>query len=156
MKTKTILFAVIALFLLIGGVGCEEKLSETELMKQQLIGTWEWTVSYGGFVGKKYPIQGEKLELTFTDNYVLATYTREVTNDKSVVTDNKNILLDGSYVVSKEQDKYFITISPKEGEQDLLFLSGKNEFYIDQDTNELVFALTEGTAQFSHIYKKVK
>ena len=57
MKTKIILW-IGALLLLIGGAGCEKELSDTELMKQQIIGTWEWTVSYGGVIGEQKPIPG--------------------------------------------------------------------------------------------------
>ncbi|WP_221408019.1 hypothetical protein [Proteiniphilum sp. X52] len=41
MKPKTILFSIIALFMMMVGMDCEKELSETELMKQQIIGTWE-------------------------------------------------------------------------------------------------------------------
>ena len=86
MKTKIILW-IGALLLLIGGAGCEKELSDTELMKQQIIGTWEWTVSYGGVIGEQKPIPGEKLELTFTDNRILATHNMEIIDDKPLITD---------------------------------------------------------------------
>ncbi len=155
MKRKTILFSVIALFLLIGGMGCEKELSDTELMKQQIIGTWEWTVSYGGVIGEQKPLPGEKLELTFTDNRVLATHNMEIIDDKPVIIDNKKILQDGSYVLCKEKDKFYITITPKEGAGDLLYLAGKGEILLDQIDGYLIFPFSIGTAQFSTVYKKV-
>lgn len=77
MKTKSILSFLFVLCLLIGGVGCDDELSENELMRQKLIGTWEWTVSYGGVVGESKPQVGEKLEIEFIDNRVLITHNME-------------------------------------------------------------------------------
>ena len=107
MKNKTFLFTATLLLLLLGAAGCEKELSDTELMKQQIIGTWEWTVSYGGVIGEQKPTPGEKLELTFTDNRILATHNMEIIDDKPLITDNKKVLQDGIYVISKEQDKFY-------------------------------------------------
>ncbi|RNC63280.1 hypothetical protein [Proteiniphilum sp. X52] len=155
MKPKTILFSIIALFLLIDVTGCEKELSETELMKQQIIGTWEWTVSYGGVIGEQKPIPGEKLELIFTDDRILATHNMEIIDDKPVITDNKKVLQDGIYVISREQDKFYITITPKEGAGDLLYLAGKGEILLDQIDGYLIFPFSIGTAQFARIYRRV-
>ena len=155
MKNKTFLFTATLLLLLLGAAGCEKELSDTELMKQQIIGTWEWTVSYGGVIGEQKPIPGEKLELTFTDNRILATHNMEIIDDKPLITDNKKVLQDGIYVISKEQDKFYITITPKEGAGDLLYLAGKGEILLDQIDGYLIFPFSIGTAQFSTVYKKM-
>ena len=90
MKNKTFLFTTTLLLLLLGAAGCEKELSDTELMKQQIIGTWEWTVSYQpGILWEVKPIPGEKREITFIDDRVLATHNKEIIDNKPVITDNK-------------------------------------------------------------------
>lgn len=156
MKTKMILFTVATLFLLMGGMGCEKELSETELMKQKIAGKWEWIVSYQpGIMWKVTPVPGEKRELTITDNRVLATHNMEIINEKPVITDNRKVILEGNYIVSKEQDKFYIKVTPKEGSESLHFLSNKSEFSLEQDTEKLIFSFSQGTAQFAHIYRRV-
>ncbi|KKY62242.1 hypothetical protein [Tannerella forsythia] len=155
MKTKIILW-IGALLLLIGGAGCEKELSDTELMKQQIIGTWEWTVSYQpGILWEVKPIPGEKREITFIDDRVLATHNKEIIDNKPVITDNKKVILDGSYVLCKEKDKFYITITPKEGTEDLQYLVGKKEISLNEDGNTLIFSYYIGKGGFSTIYKKV-
>ena len=155
MKTKIILW-IGALLLLIGGAGCEKELSDTELMKQQIIGTWEWTVSYQpGILWEVEPIPGEKREITFIDDRVLATHNKEIIDNKPVITDNKKVILDGSYVLCKEKDKFYITITPKEGTEDLQYLVGKKEISLNEDGNTLIFSYYIGKGGFSTIYKKV-
>ena len=155
MKTKIILW-IGALLLLIGEAGCEKELSDTELMKQQIIGTWEWTVSYQpGILWEVKPIPGEKREITFIDDRVLATHNKEIIDNKPVITDNKKVILDGSYVLCKEKDKFYITITPKEGAEDLQYLVGKKEISLNEDGNTLIFSYYIGKGGFSTIYKKV-
>ena len=155
MKTKIILW-IGALLLLIGGAGCEKELSDTELMKQQIIGTWEWTVSYQpGILWEVKPIPGEKREITFIDDRVLATHNKEIIDNKPVITDNKKVILDGSYVLCKEKDKFYITITPKEGAEDLRYLVGKKEISLNEDGNTLIFSYYIGKGGFSTVYKKV-
>lgn len=156
MKTKSILSILFVLCLLIGGVGCDDELSENELMRQKLIGTWEWTVSYGGVVGESKPQVGEKLEIGFIDNRVLITHNMEnIDNQPPVITDKKIVIQDGSYFVSKEKNKYYLTITPKEETPDLYYLSGKREFYINKSGETLTINDSQGTAQFSSDYKKI-
>ena len=140
MKNKTFLFTATLLLLLLGAAGCEKELSDTELMKQQIIGTWEWTVSYQpGILWEVKPIPGEKREITFIDDRVLATHNKEIIDNKPVITDNKKVILDGSYVLCKEKDKFYITITPKEGAEDLQYLVGKKEISLNEDGNTLIF-----------------
>lgn len=156
MKTKSILSILFVLCLLIGGVGCDDELSESELMRQKLIGTWEWTVSHGGVVGKSKPYVGEKLEIEFIDNRVLITHNMKfVDNQPPVITDKKIVIQDGSYFVSKDKNKYYLTITPKEETSNLYYLSGKREFYINKSGNTLTINDSQGTAQFSNDYKKI-
>ena len=79
----------------------------------------------------------------------------EIIDDKPLITDNKKVLQDGIYVISKEQDKFYITITSKEGAGDLLYLAGKGEILLDQIDGYLIFPFSIGTAQFSTVYKKV-
>lgn len=158
MKTKTFLLTVITLCLMIGGTGCERTLSETELMKQKLIGTWEWIVSYnGGFIWESKPRPGEKLEILFTDNHVLITHNLEVIdNQPPVITDKNKVIQDGSYFISKENEKYYITITPKEDKPELDYLSGKREILFIQPENTLSIGFTESTYNYhADLYKKV-
>lgn len=157
MKQKIALW-ISALFFLLGAAGCEKELSDTELMKQQIIGTWEWTVSYQpGFLWEVKPIPGEKREITFIDDRVLATHNKEIIDNKPVITDNKKVILDGSYVLCKEKDKFYITITPKEGAEDLQYLVGKKEISLNEDGNTLFFSYHNhiGKGGFSTVYKKV-
>ncbi len=155
MKTKMILFMMIALFLF-WGMGCERETSDIDSMKQKLIGTWEWIVSYGGVVGESKPHPGEELEIIFTDNRVLITHNLEVIDNQAVIADNKKVIQDGSYAISKEDEKYYLTITPKEGEPELYYLSGKREFYINQTSDTLGIGFSTGTSNFSaSLYIKV-
>lgn len=73
------------------------------------------------------------------------------------MTDNKKVILDGSYVLCKEKDKFYITITPKEGAEDLQYLVGKKEISLNEDGNTLFFSYHNhiGKGGFSTVYKKV-
>ncbi len=151
---KIIFFSAIALWLF-ASMGCEKELSDIDITKQKLIGTWEWFVSYGGVIGEKRPKPGEKLEIIFTENSVLVTHNMEVVDNKPVITDKKKVLLDGSYIISKEQDTLYITITSEEETEDLEPLSFKKHLYLNQTGDTLGFSYSRGTAQFADVYKKV-
>ncbi len=126
---------------------------EQKLIKQKLIGTWEWVVSYGGVIGEKRPKSGRKREIIFTDNRVLITDNMDIVDDKPVITDKKKVLQDGSYIISKEQDKLYITTTPKEGAEDLEVYSGKVEISLDETGNILGFHASVG--YYCAVYKKI-
>lgn len=139
-----------------GGTGCDKEPTEIDSVKQKLIGTWKWTISYGGVIGKSKPLAGEKLEIIFTENRVLITHNLEVIDNQAVVTDNKKVIQDGSYSISKEGEKYYLTITPKKVASELYYLSGKREFSINQTSDTLGIGFSTGTSNFfESLYKKV-
>lgn len=153
MKIKPFIFEAIIFLMLLGLTACDKESSET---KQQLIGIWQWEATFGGVVGETNPISEEKIEITFTDNHVLITHNLEFVDGNPVITDDGKVIQDGTYFISKEQDKLYITIVPKNVNADLLFLAGKNEFSLNQSADELTFYISVGDAEFIHVYKKVK
>ncbi len=144
---RAILLSAITLCLF-ATLGCEKELSEIDIIKQKLIGTWEWQITYcGGFVGERRPKPGQKREIIFTENRVLITDNLEIVDKKPVIIDKKKVLQDGSYTISKEQDKLYITIIPKEGAEDLLLYSGKRELKLSRTGDTLYL--------HGPVYKKV-
>ncbi len=143
--------------MLIGGVGCEKEKLETDLMRQKIVGTWEWiyTYQYPGFNWRLTPIQGEKLELTFTDNRVLATHNMEISDGESVITENKNMVLDGSFVITKEKDVFYITITPKEVIEEYRPLVETNQLNFNQENDTLFISSSRERVQVSNVYKRV-
>ncbi len=155
MKTSKLLLVISLLFLIMGIGGCKKETSDINFMKQKIIGTWEWTVSYGGAVGIQNPQPKEKLEIIFTKNQVLITHNLEIIENHAVITDNKKVLQDGSYTINEKEKKSYITITPKNKVSDLLFFSGETEFIFNETFDMLSFSFSQGTAYFDHVFKKV-
>ena len=133
---------VITLCLMVGGMGCEKEKSNTDIIKQKLIGKWKWEVSYGGAVGISKPIPGEKLVMEFTDERVLSVYNGEVR-------------LYGSYAINEESDRYFITFTPDSTFSQPTISSSKSEFSFSENFTQLGFSFFQGTAKFSQIFKRI-
>ncbi len=98
------------------------------------------------------PEPGRKLEIIFTDNRMLITDNMEIVDDKPVITDKKKVLQDGSYTITKEQDKLYVTITSKEGTENQQFLSDKIELEFNK-TGDTLFSFLYGNSR--NVYKKV-
>ncbi|SES65169.1 hypothetical protein SAMN04487825_101227 [Prevotella sp. kh1p2] len=158
MRMKGILIMMFALPLIFLSACSDDDADEISSLKQDLIGTWKWEANYGGdIIWKTEPLEGQERLVTFTkDSVKITDNVVKLPNGKSGVADTIVILQNGSYTLARGQNKYFITIIPKDNDPNLNYLDGMSTISLDSTKQELsIGSIIEKPWTGSNSFRKI-